>query len=206
MAKITRADLEARYELFDKFALNDQRNYYKKAVRRAKESYDSVIKIRASFALLAGLAAALAGLLVQTNFVGSGRCGEGVVEAANCGALNTGVSVLIVIAVVAPALGALFSSLADLYQWDRTRSLFEDALDNLEVADAQSPLAEMKNDLYKRSLYAYTQGTLQVMEDETAQWGQGIRTPEQITKFIEEQQKIAEQARIDRQPGDGGST
>lgn len=94
-----------------------------------------------------------------------------------------------VMAVVAPALGGAFTTLADLYQWDRLTGIYEVAEENLEVADSQSPLPEMDRDLYIASVRALVEGTLDVMSDETAQWGQSIRTPRQIEEFIAQVQR-----------------
>jgi hypothetical protein len=95
--------------------------------------------------------------------------------------------VFMVLAVVAPALGGAFTSLADLYQWDRLTGIYEGAEENLEVADAQSPLDGMENDtLYTASVRATVEGTLDVMNDETAQWGQSIRTPRQVDEFLKD--------------------
>ncbi len=113
----------------------------------------------------------------------------------NCTAVNTIVPILLVIAVVAPALGAAFTTLADLYQWDRLITVYDVALENLEVADAQSPVSSMTDNLvYYAALRAYTEGTLSVMRDETAQWGQLIKTPESLEQFVAQERTRAEAA------------
>jgi hypothetical protein len=71
--------------------------------------------------------------------------------------------------VVAPAIGAAFTTLADLFQWDRLVDVYNAARDNINVADALSPDAEMPDDVYKIALQAFAQGTLSVMTDEQAQ-------------------------------------
>jgi PHP family Zn ribbon phosphoesterase len=86
---------------------------------------------------------------------------------------------------VAPAIGAAFTTLADLFQWDRQTQIYDTALENLEVADAQSPLASMNDIEYQAALNAFSEGTLTVMRDETTQWGQLIRTPESLQKYID---------------------
>lgn len=109
-----------------------------------------------------------------------------------CRGIEIGIIVLLLLAVVAPALGAAFNTLADLYQWDRLVAIYDSALENLEVADAQSPLDDMKDDLiYRAALQAYAQGTLSVMRDETAQWGQLIKTPTELQRFVEHQRQKA---------------
>lgn len=110
----------------------------------------------------------------------------------NCGALKLFVSLLMIIAVVAPALGAAATTLADLYQWDRMTSIYDAALENIEVADAQSPYDDMDDITYRASLRAMVEGTLTVMSDETAQWGQSVRTPAQLEKFVEQEIQKAE--------------
>lgn len=113
--------------------------------------------------------------------------------AVDCSTPNVLVPVLLVIAVVAPALGGAFTTLADLYQWDRLITIYDTAVDNLEVADAQSPLDIMTEDIdYRAALRAYAEGTLTVMRDETAQWGQLIKTPASLEKFIAEEQDKAD--------------
>ncbi len=190
MSRLTRKDLEARYKLFDRFSLNDQRNFYKSAVRKYRTASSQVNQLRALVAFLTGLSAALAGFIVQSSFVDGTKCALDS-SASGCDVLKTLSVFFVVSAVVMPALGAFFSTLADLYQWDRQLSIYDSALENIEVADALSPLAEMSATEYRASLRAYTEGTLLVMTDETAQWGQAIRTPPSIEKFIAEEQEIA---------------
>jgi hypothetical protein len=113
-------------------------------------------------------------------------------SAGNCGFLKLFVSVLMVVAVVAPALGAAATTLADLYQWDRMTSIYDAALENIEVADAQSPMDDMDDLTYRAALRAMVEGTLTVMSDETAQWGQSVRTPAQLEKFVEEERQKVE--------------
>ena len=86
---------------------------------------------------------------------------------------------------VAPAIGGAFTTLASLYQWDRSASVYESALENLEVADSQSPLDDMDTLTYRAALRAYVENTLQVMSDESAQWGQSVRVPAQLEQFPE---------------------
>jgi hypothetical protein len=112
----------------------------------------------------------------------------------NCTAVNVVVPMLLVVAVVAPALGAAFTTLADLYQWDRLITVYDVALENLEVADAQSPLPAMDDLVFRAALRAYTEGTLSVMRDETAQWGQLIKTPASLEAFIVQEAARAESA------------
>ena len=112
----------------------------------------------------------------------------------NCDLIQSIVNVLMIMAVVTPAIGGAFTTLASLYQWDRSVSLYEGALENLEVADSQSPLEDMDDLTYKAALRAYIENTLRVMAEETAQWGQSVRTPPQLEAFVEEEKQKAQRA------------
>jgi hypothetical protein len=175
-----RKHMEALYQIFNRFALDDQRRYYRNTRDRYRLAANQVNQIRAFFALLTGISAALSGLIVQ-----SGQRMDGL----NLVTVVLGASLLI--SIIGPALGGAFGTLADLYQWDRLLNIYDSGLENIEVADSRSPDSEMPDDVYWASLRAFTEGTLNIMRDETAQWGQLIRTPEQITQFIE-----AEQAKV----------
>jgi len=190
----TRPHMEALYEIFDAYTLGDQRLYYQKTLRRYRDSSQQVNQIRAFFSLLTGFASALAGLLVQAACTRGGCATAEQTMTSLGGGLNFLVGVLLILAVVAPALGGAFGTLADLYQWDRLVTIYEASLDNVEVADSRSPDPEMDDDLYWASLKAYTTGTLNVMRDETAQWGQLIRTPEQLDEFIRQAKERADAA------------
>lgn len=208
MPPTTRTENEAAYALFDKFVLNDQRNFYEVKVSQYRNSSQQVNKIRAILAFTTGLASALAGLVVQSSFDNNGQCliknelGSNLVGlinslvggSANCSALQALVVFLIILAVIMPAMGGAFNILADLYQWDRLITIYSSSLENIEIADAQSPDPEMDDMTYRASLNAFSEGTLGVMYDETAQWGQLIRTPETLSKFVAAEQKIADQA------------
>ncbi len=192
MARLTRDQVEALTILFDTFAIKDQRKYYEKAINRYRKSGAQVNRLRAYFSLFTGLAAALAGLIVQTSFVPGARCNVAGGIPSDCTFLTGITALLSIIAVAAPALGGALGTLADLYQWDRLTSIYENALDTLGIADAYSPDSEI-DDLatYRASMNAFSQGTLNVMEDEAAQWGQLVRQPEEISKFIDaEREKV----------------
>lgn len=198
MANLTRADMEARYKLFEDFALGDQRTYYQRTLKKYRTAASQVNRLRAMFAFLTGFSAAAAGLIVQTNFIDGTHCSPAGFEAGvtvlpgDCGTLSFFVYFFIGLGVFMPALGAFFNTLADLYQWDRMIQIYDAALENIEVADAQSPLSEMDELVYRSSLRAFVEGTLMVMSDETAQWGQAIRSPIQLDEFIEEERQKSE--------------
>lgn len=191
MADLSREDLETRYELFDHFALNDQRSFYERKISQFEASSIQVNRIRASISLMTGFAAAMAGLIVGIYFTETGACNfDSTADlVGNCRTLAIVVDVAIILSVALPALGGFFNTLADLYQWDKQVTLYYSAKENIEVADALSPLNEMADDLYRASLTAYSEGALQVMSDETAQWGQSIRTPKGIQEFVEDAQR-----------------
>jgi hypothetical protein len=194
MTRWNRADLETRYQMFNHFMLNDQRNYYNKTLDRHRTAVQQVNRWRAICALCTGLFAALAGLIVQVFFINNAMCAAPAPGDANvCTALRVFVTTLVILSVVMPALGAFFSSLADLYQWDRMITIYDSAVENIEFADAQSPLPEMDDAVYRQSINAFAEGTLLVMSDETAQWGQSIRTPPQVADFVAKMREKASQ-------------
>lgn len=181
----------ALYEIFREFALEDQRLYYTVRTRDNREAARGVNTWRAVFSLAAGLSSAALTLLISTNQVDCTANPHGL-----CGPL----ALLAIVSVVAPAIAAAFGTLADLYQWDRASAIYEAAVENLVVADTESPDEQMDNGKYHQALRAYSSGTLQVMRDETAQWGSLIRTPTQIEEFIASartQAELTEQRRIE---------
>ena len=116
------------------------------------------------------------------------------IDPTQCNSIQAIVNILMVLAVVTPAIGGAFTTLASLYQWDRTVNIYEGAMENLEVADSQSPLDDMDDLTYKAALRAYIENTLRVMAEETAQWGQSVRTPPQLEAFVAEERLKAERA------------
>ncbi|HEX2618962.1 MAG TPA: hypothetical protein VHL11_02415 [Phototrophicaceae bacterium] len=186
--KLERADLQARYQLFNKFALTDQRSYYDRTRDKYHTSTMQVNRIRATLGLMTGICSALAGFIVQIYFVNTAPCATGE-NTTVCGFMSALVIFLTILAVILPAFAALFNTLADLYQWDRQIEVYDAASKTLEVADAQSPMDDENDEEYRAALIAYAEGTLSVMSDETAQWGQSIRTPKQLEDFIETERK-----------------
>jgi cellulose biosynthesis protein BcsQ len=166
--KLLRADLEARYLVFNRFALNDQRAYYRITSRRFRLAATQVNRLRAFLMFLTGMSAALLGILI-----------------AQSDASSAVIRILGVLIVAAPVLAVVFNTLADLYQWDRLLNIYDGALENLEVADALSPTDDLDHVNYQASLNAHVEGTLSVMRDESAQYGQLIKTPARIERFTE---------------------
>jgi hypothetical protein len=134
------------------------------------------------------------GAQVDTPAVEQALSNLAAIESSNCDLIQSIVNILMIMAVVTPAIGGAFTTLASLYQWDRSVSLYEGALENLEVADSQSPLEDMDDLTYKAALRAYVENTLRVMAEETAQWGQSVRTPPQLEAFVEEERQKAARA------------
>lgn len=203
-SKMSRQEMEARYKMFQDNVLDDQRNYYRRSIDKYQRSAGQVNWLRAFFALLSGLASAIAGFVVA-DAVARGTFDACEVRSlaavaqvevtdadvlseadTNCNVVNVWVPLLLAVTIIAPALGAAFTTLADLYQWDRLTSIYENALDNLEVADAQSPVLEMGDIEFGAAMAAFSEGTLSVMRDETAQWGQLVKTPESLQSFIDQ--------------------
>lgn len=197
MDDLDRNRLEALYRVFDKFALEDSRAFYKAAIQNHRRAVAQVNSIRALASFLAGLAAALVGLIVQSVYVSGSAClAPAPDQISYCQFVNVVIIVLMVLAIVSPAVGGAFSTLADLYQWDRQISLYDESLKNLAVADARSPDPEMDDATYRAALKSYALGTLTVLYDEAAQWGQMIRTPVQIEEFIRRSQERAQSIQL----------
>ncbi|MCK6579805.1 MAG: hypothetical protein L6Q98_17070 [Anaerolineae bacterium] len=211
--RLARTDLQARYQIFERALLQDQRAYYKREIDRNRRAAQQVSRARAFFAFLAGAASLLAAIIGGLTAIqgGTASCDvsqlaaiadanlpskqadqisnklEATVTEGNtlvCLLLDTVTPVLMVIAVGAPAIGAAFTTLADMYQWDRLASVYETAQKSLAIADALSPLDEEPDDVYLASLQAYSEGTLTVMRDETAQWGQLVKMPDALQEYI----------------------
>ncbi|MGB7339298.1 MAG: hypothetical protein WBC91_10440 [Phototrophicaceae bacterium] len=185
MAKFNKSDFKIRYELFDKHALKDQSIYYDKVVRRSDLASRQVNFIRASLALFTGIASAIAAVVAQAYLVG--ECNP----QAFCNTMEGIVIFAVIISILLPAIGGFFSSLADLYQWERISTIYDSAKRNITVADAMSPHDDEEYKDYVASFAAYVNGTLQVMSDETAQWGQSIQEPEKTKMFIDQARKRA---------------
>ena len=75
--------------------------------------------------------------------------------------------------------------------FDELSARLQTGRENIEVADAHSPLDDMDDEHFLASMLAYTEGTLQVMSDESTQWGQSIRTPKGIQAYIDEAKEKA---------------
>ncbi|MEM9950085.1 MAG: hypothetical protein AAF846_00685 [Chloroflexota bacterium] len=183
MADFDRSDFELRYELFDKYALKDQLAYYERTVERSETAASQVNSIRAALALFTGLASAIAAVVAQAYLVGDCAANN---SPQFCSAMNWIVIGSVIISILLPAVGAFFSSLADLYQWERLVTIYNSAQDNLEYADKLSPREQEDLETYVANLYAYVNGTLDIMQAETAQWGQAVQKPKQSEEFVKE--------------------
>jgi hypothetical protein len=191
---LSRNDLELRYRVFDKFALNDQRSYYDSVSRKHRKAATQVNRLRALLGVLTGVAAAAAALMVATSFGSTGHCTLNP-EIPYCATNQLIVNALTILAIVFPAFAAMFNTLADLYQWNRLITIYRDASENIELADAQSPDEHLSDETrFRAALMAYAEGTLSVMSDETAQWGQAIRTPPQLEAYLQTAEKRSDAA------------
>lgn len=200
---LSRKDLEARYKIFDHFALNDQRKYYTNKTDLFRTARGQVNVIRASMGLLTGLATAAAVLLASRAY--GGACESVSMQAiqeaaavvasplADCGRLRFFTGLLAAASIILPAIAGFFGALSSLYQWDRFVQIYKDALENLEAADAQltTRTSSIPDNRFIEAYIAYTEGTLEVMASETSQWGQSIKTPAQIESFVDRQVKRA---------------
>src|SRR5688572_12583957 len=93
--------METLVAIFDKFCVDDQRKYYATKEQQYREAMRGATWIRAGMALVTGLASALVVFLA------------GDTSLATLGVLR----ILVIIAIIAPAIAAGFNTLADLYQW-----------------------------------------------------------------------------------------
>lgn len=169
-------EIRARYHLFQATVLADQRSYYESAIKKNKRAAEGVNFVTALFTFIAGVTSAMVAVLgSQPN-------------------PDTDIlSVLILISIIFPVIGASFSTLADLYQWKRLESIYDNSHRSLEEAIALTPDDEMPREVFKNTFYKYTEGALQVMQDETAQWGQLIKPSETLESFVARSEEIANQ-------------
>ncbi len=193
--QIDREYLETLYKVFDKFALDDQRAFYEHTITKSRLASSQVNRLRALCSLLTGIVSAAASLIVQANFVGEGKCTlASSAGAGTCGGLQLLVFLLLGLAIIVPAVGGALHTLADLFQWDKLVTVYDASLSSLEVAAAGAPVLEMDDQTYQANLQKFIVATLGVMHDESAQWGQLIRTPDQIQQFLQGAQTKAVQA------------
>jgi ABC-type multidrug transport system fused ATPase/permease subunit len=206
MPNFSREDLIARYEVFDRFALDDQRKYYKQRKEEYRKASVQVNRFRAIFSALTGISAAGAVLVLTVGgFTGDGPCSQAAGaanETLNCATMQGIASFLAICSVILPAVASFFSMLADLFQWDRFADIYESAANNIERADAQLSEPELiSDDTFFRAAYtAYVSGTLDVMASETSQWGQVSQTVPSIEAFIEAQRQKDERNRARYNP------
>lgn len=176
MASQTRSEQEARYVIFDTFVVNDARQYYRTVLEEARRAASQVNRLRAAFGFLGGLGAAVIGLIVQsTPAIVCPASGDNVFCTA-----SPIVALLTASVIIFPMLSIFLSLLPLIFEWDERIQVYETALENLEVADAVSPIAEMKDIEYSAAVRAFTQGTLDVMHDEAVIYGDSAFSPENI--------------------------
>jgi len=191
MPNFSREDMFARYYVFDRFALDDQRTYYKLRKEEYRKASVQINRFKALFSALTGISAALAVFVLTIGgFTGDGTC-SAAVRPDSCLPAQTVASFLAICSIVLPGIASFFSMLADLFQWDRFADIYESAANNLERADAQLTDPEMIPDetFFRAAYTAYVSGTLEVMTSETSQWGQVSTAVPSIESFIEAQRQ-----------------
>lgn len=204
MSNLSRIELRARYNLFKQFAYDDQRQFYESAITHARTAGAQVNRLRALFALTTGFASALAGLIVQVSLGRDMNCALGkpmesvaALPASNCGTIQIVANILLALAVIAPAFAGALNILSDLFQWDRLTSIYSAAFENMEVAYAYTPEDDMPDDEFRFSVETFGKDTLAVMSEETAQWGQSVRTPPTLEMFLRQEADKAARAGTD---------
>lgn len=172
-----RHHMEILCDIFDKFALKDQESYYERAVTKNRRSAKEVKQLQAFFALLGGVASALIGLLEATD-----------------NSSDYTIIPLVVIAVVAPGIGATFGSLISLFQWDRLMTVYDSTYKSILVADAMSPRPNVEQDAdYYTQMLAFVDSSLDIMQEETGQFGSLTRSSQQIEEFVKKSTARAEE-------------
>ena len=102
---LTRQDFEARYKIFDKFALADQRSYYTNKTELFRAARGQVNFIRALMGLLTGFATAFAVFLASQAY--GGACAlPNPDPALNCGLMRGWTGVLAAASITALLISA----------------------------------------------------------------------------------------------------
>lgn len=158
--------------IFEKYALNDQISYYEKKSKRSRTAFSQVNVLRAVFAFLGGLASAIVAALTDAD--------------------ETVVTTFVAVAIVAPALATAIATYASIFDWERLTKIYRDALNNVFLADALSPRTEMSDEEYYMYLTAYSDAVLDIMHEETAQFGNMIRSSQQIQDFLDKSRQRAQ--------------
>ncbi|MDZ4768305.1 MAG: SUMF1/EgtB/PvdO family nonheme iron enzyme [Chloroflexota bacterium] len=158
---------EALYAIINHHLLNDARIFFIYNIRRYQTVAVQCSLISATSLLVAGITVSLAGVLHVMNSV----CDPNDLCSIS--------PILLVISLTAAGIALLFFVMTLVYQFDRLISIFELSLENLEAADAISPLSNEPDDrAFRVELEQYTEAILRVLEDEAAQYGQPTRSPE----------------------------
>lgn len=183
-----------RNQVFKKYAFEDQRNFYRRTHEKDARAHSEVNAMRALMLLIAGFCAALATFIAQVGLGGGSFCApEQDTIPGICAQIRHFGNLLVIAAVVLPAVASVFGSLADLYQWKRTSNLYDTAYNVLDYTEQFSPADhEQDPEEYRKSLDAFADRVLNIMEQEQGQWGQNIPTVEEIDKFIREQREKTE--------------
>lgn len=190
-----REELEARYKIFDKFALGDQRNYYIRKTDSFRKARGQVNMIRASMGLATVIATVFAITMAPQAF-GDACTNVSETVLAGCRQMQVWTSIAAGLSIIFPAIGGFFGALQGVYQWDKFVQIYKDAQESLEAADAQltNRTGDIDDERFIAAYIAYTEGTLEVMASETSQWGQSVKTPAQIEAFVKRQVERASRA------------
>jgi hypothetical protein len=108
------------------------------------------------------------------------------IQSSNCDLIQGVVNFLMVMAVVTSSITVIFTMLYSIYQWDRFAGIYESSLNNLDVLDSYSPVGMLSNRAYRDTLSIYAVNVLSGMREFAAQWGQPIRTAEEIQSLMRE--------------------
>lgn len=177
-----RERMKALNAIFENHALNDQISFYQKKSQRSRRAFYQSNTMRAIFAFLGGLASAIVAALSNAP--------EEVVTA------------FVMVAIIAPALATAVATYSSVYDWERLAKIYRDALNNVYLADALSPREEMTDEEFYMYLTAYTDAVLDIMHEETAQFGNMIRSSQQIQDFLDKSRQRAQSLIDDFAPPD----
>jgi hypothetical protein len=175
IAPPSRNRMEVLNQIFDELALKDQQAYYRKKIDRNRRAAGQVNMLRAGAAFVGGVASAAIALVAANGTNG-----------------GTLIDILVLLAVISPGIGAAFASLNSIFEWDRLVAVYKKALESIYLTDAVSPIVSMDDMTYFTHLRAYSDAALDVMREETGQFGNLVRSSQQIQDFLEKSRQRAE--------------
>ncbi|MBK8024700.1 MAG: DUF4231 domain-containing protein [Chloroflexi bacterium] len=161
---------ESYERIFYEFMLNDTRSFYHSKIRSYRQAARECGLIGA-FALLVGSIATAAAAILSPNAPDLATCGDLLCQ------LHASISpLLVLVTLMSAGIAIFFFMLPLLQQWERRIVTFETSLENLEVADAYSPVPQMDDRAFRLELETFAENALRTMEEEAAQFGQIIRS------------------------------